>query len=145
MSIRLVNIYDYDEEMRHRLLWQLLEERPMEANISHRGMPAWEQHVAFVESRPYMMWYFIAAADDLDRVFGAVYLGFAKSGTRTFNEVGIGVFKLYQGKGIGRDAMIELQRIHKGPLYANIAPGNETSKAFFESLGFRKIQEVWKV
>lgn len=145
MSVRLINVYDYDESERHRLLWQLLEERPAEASISHARMPEWDEHVAFIERRPYAAWYFIAAEDDTDRVMGSVYVSIDKSGHLSIRCIGIAVFKIYHGKGVGRQAITELRRIHKGTLYANIAPNNERSKAFFAALGFEKIQETWKL
>ena len=55
--MNLISIYERPD--RALVLHQLLEEREPEANISHKAMPSWEEHVRFVESKPYEAWYFI--------------------------------------------------------------------------------------
>jgi hypothetical protein len=55
--MNLISIYERPD--RALVLHQLLEERDESANISHKAMPSWDDHVRFVESKPYQAWYFI--------------------------------------------------------------------------------------
>jgi len=109
-------------------LWELLKERDDKVNILHAQMPSWDQHVKFVESRPYDLWFFIVANG---RVVGATYL------TRN-SEIGIFIFKSHQGHGYGPRA-IELLMVHGGkrPYLANINPENARSTYVFSKLGFK--------
>jgi RimJ/RimL family protein N-acetyltransferase len=108
------------------LLFELLKERRPEQSISHKGMPTWEEHVAFVRSRPYEHWYLIEA----DGYFrGAVYL------TRQ-REVGVAIFEGCRGQHYAEDAVAELMRLHPGRFLANINPANEASIALFRKLSF---------
>lgn len=129
----------YDDENRYQVLLNLLATRKPRQAISHKAMPSWEQHVEFVDSRPFAAWYFIEDADDKAcRYVGACYL-------TTRREVGLFLFPSRQGKGWGRRALEELRRLHPGPLLANIAPRNTESADFFMDAGFRKIQETYAV
>jgi hypothetical protein len=74
------------------ILWKLLEERPAEANISHREMPSWSEHCSFVERYPYRSWYLIKAQGEF---VGAIYL------TRHF-EIGISILKEHQRHGYAK-------------------------------------------
>ena len=40
-------------------LYELLSERNPNANISHKKLPTYKQHVKFVMSKPYFKWYII--------------------------------------------------------------------------------------
>ena len=57
--MRLVSVYDADSEVAATVLWDLLVSRPAIANISHKVMPTWGQHLAFIDGRPYSVWYLI--------------------------------------------------------------------------------------
>lgn len=111
-------------------LYALLAERDPVASISHRKMPTWAQHVAFVRSDPYAAWYIIGPG------MGAIYL------TRQ-DEIGVHLRRDRREQGIGRKAVEALMRLHPRPRYlANIAPGNTGSHRFFERLGFSCIQHT---
>lgn len=116
-------------------LYDLLEEREPHQAISHKEMPTYFQHVEFVKSEPYKAWYLITGYQG--RVIGATYLS-------KQNEIGIGIFKKYQGKGYGRDAVLQLMKKHKGPFLANINPKNAASIAFFEHLDFGLLQVTYE-
>lgn len=129
------------------ILWKLLEERPPEANISHREMPTWAEHCSFVERYPYRCWYLIKAPTG-DFV-GAVYL------SRHW-EIGIGILREHQRKGYAKWALREMiwkwgrpkairgvPGVRRQALLANIAPGNEASKRLFEAVGFKFVQETY--
>lgn len=131
----------YDDENRYQVLFNLLATRKPRQAISHKAMPPWEQHVEFVDSRPYAAWYLIECEDAGDKAYryvGACYL-------TTRREVGLFLFPFHRGKGWGRRALEELRRLHPGPLLANIAPRNTESADFFMDAGFRKIQETYAV
>ncbi len=116
------------------ILWDLLAERPPNANIPHREMPSWTAHTAFVSSHGYRTWRLIETPNG---IVGAIYLTMQ-------NEIGIGIFSWAQGQGYG-PAAIEMLIDEYGPkkYLANIAPGNEASIAMFEKLGFEHIQNTY--
>lgn len=119
---------------RYSLLWTLLLERDEWMNISHKEMPTWEQHVAFVDNPPYEAWYFITR--DME-IVGSVYL------TKQ-NEIGIHLFRAFRGERIGPKAVCLLIDKHGRRKYlANIAPNNAGSAVMFQNLGFRLIQRTY--
>jgi RimJ/RimL family protein N-acetyltransferase len=125
----------YERPDRHQLLYDLLKERDETVNVSHRELPAWCDHVRFVESHPYQEWYFIEAGD----VVGACYLTID-------DEIGVFVFKEYQGHGYGPMAVRRLMDIHGQRRYlANINPRNERSAGIFAKLGFRCVQHTYEL
>lgn len=129
-ELREVTAQDVD------FLYGILQARIDEphTNISHRAMPSFEEHVAFVASRPYLVWYVIRYGD---RDAGAAYISRAR-------EVGIYVLAPYRGKGIAKSALQSLISLHPGPLLANIAPGNTASQAFFSRFGFDLVQYTYR-
>lgn len=130
--MRLVDIYSLDEGA--DLLWQLLSERESHQNISHKRMPTWAEHCAFVASRPYEAWYGIDCGD----LVGAAYL------TRQ-REVGIGILKRHRGQQYALNALRLLIQAHPGRLLANISPANSDSIRLFTGLGFRHIQQTYEL
>ena len=42
-----------------QFLYKLLKERTPVENISHKKMPTYSQHVKFVMSKPYSVWYIV--------------------------------------------------------------------------------------
>ena len=132
--MKLIPVYERPD--RHELLWRLLLERDDTINISHRVMPGWCQHIAFVDSKPYAAWYFIT---DGDEVRGACYL------TRG-DEIGIHIYRVSQGRGYGPRAVEAIIREHGPRRYlANISPRNEPSAAMFARLGFKLCQHTYEL
>jgi RimJ/RimL family protein N-acetyltransferase len=136
-SIRLVAVKPYYLP-NVTFLYELLEERDPVANISHRKMPTFEQHRAFVESKPYKAWYIVEAnvGHMLDEPIpiGSVYL-------TDRNEIGIHILKAHQGYHYGKQAVRLLMEMHPSEQFlANIAPGNARSIGMFENIGFKLIQ-----
>lgn len=118
-----------------KFLWDMLLERDPIANISHRRVPSFAEHKAFVEDRPYISWYLIEHADAW---IGSIYL------TSNY-EIGIFLKKEAQGQGLGKWAVQELMKIHGAGRYlANIAPKNIRSQDFFTHLGFKLIQYTYE-
>ena len=117
-----------------RILYQLLEERPDYANISHRRMPTWEEHLAFIASDPYKGWFLLAADDG--GILGAAYV-------TDRDEIGVHIFANQQRFGYGPLAVRSLiDRYGLKRVFANIAPANEPSRKMFEKLGFKLIQHT---
>ena len=117
-----------------QILYDLLSEREPHQSISHVEMPSFEEHCAFVASRPYFAWYIIHSSE---RVVGAIYL-------TEDREIGIGIFKEFKSRGIGTAAVKLLMRIHPGKFYANINPDNFASRSFFqEQFGAKLLQHTY--
>jgi RimJ/RimL family protein N-acetyltransferase len=132
-----------------QFLYQLLGERRPEVNISHKAMPTFAEHEAFVQSSPYAGWWLIAAKESgqvppaadchWGRRVGACYL------TKQ-NEIGIQVAFAHQSQGYARTALNTLIEMHRGRrLLANIAPGNEASQRLFAGFGFKHIQNTFSL
>ena len=128
--MRLVDVYDV--EIGTTYLFDLLKERKKDESISHKKMPLWKDHVAFVDSKPYKYWYLIVD----DCVVGSIYL------TKR-NEVGMSIFRLFRRHGYASEALTMFRRKHKGKLYANINPNNHASIAFFKKRRFTPLQVTY--
>lgn len=150
--IRMLDVYDTWQS--EEFLWELMRQRSQEddphVNISHREMPSWEEHLNFVESRPYDRWWIIAASVPTGP------LPFENAGTLSVtyqNEVGIVLARRWRGKGIGKKALqwllaneLPLPAVpaHRlGQFVANINPANERSIRLFTGLGAVHIQNTY--
>lgn len=135
-----------------RILYELLKERSggdPHVNISHLRLPTWDEHVAFVKSRPYRYWYLIRA--EWDGPLREGYVGYI-SCTR-LNEIGIVLFKARRGKGYGRQALMQFIADHEplpaipskrsGRFLAHINPKNAASIKLFTGAGFAHIQQTY--
>lgn len=132
-KVKLIDVYavPYREE----LLYKLLKERDSTSNISHSKMPGMGDHVRFIESKPYALWFFIV----VDAVVGAMYL------THN-NEIGIQILKEHRRKRYAIAAIKKfveeitplpgIPSVRAKEFCANIAPHNEPAKALFEKSGF---------
>jgi len=116
-------------------LYEMLAERNDTINISHDKMPEFKDHVSYIGSRPYQIWYLIY---DAEICVGQVYL--SKN-----NELGVQIFKEFQNRGYGQMALNFMIETYKSiNLLANINPKNEKSIKLFEKLGFKHIQNTYK-
>ena len=132
-KINLVSVYDVDSQM---ILYRLLEERPAVASISHRSMPDWDEHVAFITSMPYHVWCLIMNGAE---AVGAIYL------TQN-DEIGVSIFEKHAGNGYAKAAIRRLMETYPRRRYfANINPDNAKSIRMFETLGFRHIQNTYEL
>ena len=150
--IQLLNIYDAQEYSHHLLdapeysyhvLWDVLGERTPEQSISHKKMPTYDEHVKFIQSRPYHAWYLVmylplGIVDQTTIAVGSVYV------TRN-REIGIFILKRYHGNGYGTQALAELRRLHPGRLLANVNPLNTASCKFFAKHGAKMIQVTYEL
>ena len=131
-SISLRIVRDSDS----KFLFELLKERDPRANISHKKMPSYNEHLKFVKSKPYTKWYIILKSKDR---IGSIYL--SKN-----DEIGIFLSKKYQGKNIGNDALGELIRKNPRERYlANVNPKNKKSSTFFKNNNFKLIQYTYEM
>ena len=120
----------------YRFLYNLLMERDARANISHKKMPTYNQHVAFVSAKPYSKWYVILS--DTNKA-GSIYL-------TSQNEIGIFIKKSFQGKQLGNIALHKLiQKNPKKRYLANVNPQNKKSMCFFKNNGFKLIQYTFEL
>lgn len=129
---KLRSVHDYD----HRFLFILLKERDPKANISHKKMPSYSEHVKFVKSKPYSKWYVI---EYNNKKAGSIYL--SKN-----NEVGIFIKKNLHDKHIGSVALQQL--IDKNPrdrYLANVSTQNLKSMRFFRKNSFKLIQYTFEL
>ncbi len=127
-------------------LYQLLDQRPATANVSHKAMPTLEEHTAFVAGRPYRYWYLITRADTGDWV-GSIY-------ATDNNELGIQIAAEHQRKGYAIAALQTFIRTHKprqmirglrnGNWLANVAIDNDISHNLFHRLG-KPIQVTYEI
>jgi len=131
-SISLRIVKDSDS----KFLFELLKERDPHANISHKKMPSYNEHLKFIKSKPYTKWYVILKSEYR---IGSIYL--SKN-----DEIGIFLSKKYQGKNIGNDALSELIRKNPRERYlANVNPKNKKSSIFFKNNNFKLIQHTYEM
>ena len=111
-------------------------ERDARANISHKKMPTYDEHVKFVSSKPYPKWYIILC--DVNRA-GSIYL-------TSQNEIGIFIKKSFQNRQIGDTALREIIKKNPKKRYlANVNPKNKKSIQFFKNHGFKLIQYTFEL
>jgi len=116
-------------------LYQLLKERNPIANISHKKMPSYSQHVKFVTSKPYSIWCIIYYNE---QEVGSIYLS-------KQNEIGIFVKKEFQKMGFGTKALqLFMKKYPKKQFLANINPKNKNSIKFFKENNFKLIQHTYE-
>ena len=130
ITLRAVNASDF------RFLFNLLKERDPKANISHKNMPTYLEHVKFVESKPYSKWYVI---ENSKTKVGSIYL--SKN-----DEIGIFLKKRYHNMGIANKALELL--VEKNPqerYLANVNPKNSNSIKFFKKNNFKLIQYTYEL
>ena len=119
-----------------RFLYNHLKERDSRANISHKRMPTYTEHVKFVTSKPYSKWYIVMYGS---KKIGSIYL-------TKMNEIGIFIKKNFQDGGVGQRTLELLMK--KNPrtrFLANVSPKNKKSTEFFKRNGFKLIQHTYEL
>ncbi len=130
-NIVLKNISEKD----YRFLYCLLKERNQIANISHRKMPSYKEHISFIESKLYSKWHIIFQNN---KKVGSIYLS-------KQDEIGLFLKNNVQGKGIGITALkILIENNPRSRYLANIAPKNIKSINFFKKNKFSLIQHTYE-
>lgn len=119
-----------------RFLYELLKEREPSTNISHRKMPTYNEHVNFVQAKPYSKWYIIYYGKNKA---GSIYLS-------KQNEVGIFIKKAFFMKGIGTEALRLLMKLNPSERFlANVNPKNKKSIEFFKKNRFKILQHTYEL
>lgn len=119
-----------------QFLYNLLEERDPNANISHKKMPSLKEHEKFVCSKPYSKWYIIMLKGEK---IGSIYLS-------KQDEIGIFLKKNVQGKKLGKLALnLIMEKNHRKRFLANVSPKNKNSAKFFKQNGFKLIQHTFEL
>ena len=120
----------------YRFLYNLLMERDAGANISHKKIPTYNKHVAFVSAKPYSKWYVILYNTNKA---GSIYLS-------SQNEIGIFIKKSFQSKQLENIALRKMiQKNPKKRYLANVSPQNKKSIRFFKNDGFKLIQYTFEL
>lgn len=129
VNLLKVNRSDY------KFLYELLKNRDPKANISHKVMPTYQEHIKFVKSKPYKVLYIIYFRNTKA---GSIYLS-------KQNEIGIFLLKKYQGKNIGQKILRLLMQKNPQKRYlANVNPKNFKSISFFKKNKFKLIQHTYE-
>jgi RimJ/RimL family protein N-acetyltransferase len=123
------------DESDHDFLYKLLENRNLDANISHKSMPTYDEHVKFVLSEPYSVWYVILINGEKS---GSIYLS-------KQDEIGIFLSDDVMGKGIGNIVLqLLMEKNSRSRYLANVNPNNKKSLKFFEKNNFQLIQYTYE-
>lgn len=138
-AVKLIPI-DYGDQSKLQaqalFLYDLLKERDPVANISHRDLPPFYKHLEFINSKPYAIWNLIEMGG---KPIGSIYL------TRA-DEIGLFLSNGLQGLGYGKAALkLFMGRNPRKAYYANVAPGNDISNAFFDRMGFKMISHTYRL
>ena len=130
IKLRLVSRLDY------RFLYNLLKKRDPLANISHKKMPSYHEHLLFISSKPYSKWYVILYGANK---VGSIYI-------TAQNEIGIFIKKSFQDKQIGSVVIKKLIQKNPNKRYlANVSPKNKNSINFFKKNKFKLIQYTFEL
>ena len=117
-------------------LYELLKNKDPNANISHKKMPSYDEHVEFVISKPYTNWYIIEY--DKKNV-GAIYLS-------KQDEIGISVNNDYEYDQIAKPALKLLMKLNQRKRYlANTSPKDVRSQEFLLKNGFTGLEYVYEM
>ena len=117
-------------------LYDLLKNKDPNANISHKKMPSYDEHVKFVMSKPYTNWYIIEY--DKKNV-GAIYLS-------KQDEIGISISNDYEYDQIVNPALKLLMKLNQRKRYlANTSPKDVRSQEFLLKNGFTGLEYVFEM
>ena len=130
IKFKVVTKLDYE------FLYELLKERKLINNISHKKMPTFSQHVKFVKTKPYDKWYIIIKNK---KKCGAIYLS-------KLNEIGLQLKKEEFNKKIETDILKLIMKKNPRARYlANVNPKNKKRINFFKKNGFKLIQYTYEM
>ena len=119
-----------------KFLYTLLSERESLVNISHKTMPTYDEHLNFINSKPYSKWYIVKKNT---QSIGSIYLS-------KQNEIGIFIKKEFQKDGLGTASMkLLMEKNPRSRYLANVNPKNLKSQKFFKKSGFKLIQNTYEL
>ena len=117
-------------------LYDLLKNKDPNANISHKKMPSYDEHVEFVMSKPYTNWYIIEC--DKKNV-GTIYLS-------KQDEIGISINNDYEYDQIVKSALKLLMKLNQRKRYlANTSPKDVSAQEFLLKNGFTGLEYVYEM
>ena len=117
-------------------LYDLLKNKDPNANISHKKMPSYDEHVKFVMSEPYTIWYIIEY--DKKNV-GAIYLS-------KRDEIGISINNDFEYDQIAKTALRLLMELNPRKRYlVNVSPKDVRSQEFLLKNGFTGLEYVYEM
>ena len=117
-------------------LHDLLKARDSLANISHKKVPSYSEHVNFILSNPYTIWYIIEYEG---KKIGSVYLskqdeiGISLVDNLLYNKIGKSVFKLL------------IKNNPRKRYLANVSPQNKKLQDFFVNNGFTGLEYTYEM
>ena len=117
-------------------LYDLLKTRDPLANISHKKMPSYNEHVNFILSNPYVVWYIIEYEG---KNIGSIYLS-------KQDEIGISLFDNLLYDKIGKNIIKFLMKNNPRKRYlAKISPRNKKLQNFFVNNGFTGLEYTYEI
>ena len=125
----------------YSFLYELLSERKLYENISHKKNPTYAKHIKFVMSKPYTKWYIIYYGKEK---IGSIYI------TKQ-DEVGIHFKEQLQANLKPKSALwlqvlkIMMKKNPRNRYLVNINPRNTGMKNFLKNAGFELIQYTYEV
>ena len=135
-------------------LYKLLKKRDLKANLSHKKMPSYKQHIKFMKSKPYQKWYIIEKnrkklgtiyfSKQNEKAFGVAYRSRSKKNLE-IARIGIHFLPEIQSELISQASIQELIRKNpKKKYFTNVSPKNQRLIKFFEKNGFFLFQYTFE-
>ena len=113
-----------------------IKNKDSNANISHKKMPSYDEHVEFVMSKPYTNWYIIEY--DKKNV-GTIYLS-------KQDEIGISINNDYEYDQIVKPTLKLLMKLNQRKRYlANTNPKDVRAQEFLLKNGFTSLENVYEM
>lgn len=146
MSIKLVDV-DPRNPNHVAFLYSMLAQREAHINISHRALPYYTAHEAFVASKPYHAWWLIAPEGwDPSQPGPCPFIGNCYLTHQ--HEVGIFLLPAHRLHGTGGKVLAKIEEYARTKqwdyLLANIAPANQPSIDFFSNLDYGLVQKTYR-
>ena len=117
-------------------LYELLKTKDPIANISHKKMPSYDEHVNFILSNPYAIWYIIEYEG---KKIGSVYLS-------KHDEIGIYLVDNSLYDKIGKSVIKLLIKNNPRKRYlAKVSPQNKKLQNFFVNNGFIGLEYTYEI
>jgi hypothetical protein len=120
----------------HLFLYDLLKNRKVIENISHKKMPTYKQHVQFINTKPYSKWYIIFCQKEK---IGTAYLS-------RLNEIGIHLINSVIEKKLNKEIISKMmEKNDKDRYLINVGIKNKKLSKLVEFYGFSKIQTTFEI
>ena len=117
-------------------LYELLKNKDPNSNISHKKMPSYDEHVKFVMSEPYTIWYIIECDK---KNAGAIYLS-------KQDEIGMSCNNHYEDEKIVEPALKLLMKLNPRKRYlARVSPKDVKSQEFLLKNGFTGLEYIYEM